>query len=198
MQNNRMPWLYNEPPARETLLASYRNVLYSAVNWRMGPDVSLIGFKEVRWLFTEGLGDVDILLEMLPCAKLLLSYRTDVETQASSGFWTLRHNNHTKVIHELSNSNEALLQLHARLPDQTRLVSLAQLGSVPEMQAVFDWMETGWQQRLGCRVVSVPHYNQNGTMDKASLADECTASGCKRRADYVNKFLNVRVPLPPD
>lgn len=173
--------------ARETLLASYRSVLFAAVNWRRGPDVRVIGFKEVRWLFTEGLGDVKILMEMLPCAKLLLSYREDVGQQAKSGFWTIRNSNHTKVLQELQESNDAMKQLHARAPTATRLVSMDELNSKEAVQAMVDWLDP--ERRLGCTVIGLPHYNSNGTLDKASLADICTERGCTRRPDYMNQFL---------
>jgi hypothetical protein len=89
----RAPWIFKSLPDKQEVLNSYRELLWNNVNWDSSPSVSLIGFKEVRWNFYDDLKDVDFLLELFPCAKLLLNYRTDVDEQVKSGFWAHRNKN---------------------------------------------------------------------------------------------------------
>ena len=140
----------------------------------------------MRWNYYADLNDVDFLLELFPCAKLLLSYRTDVETQVQSGFWKFRNRNVSKVVRELVMSNEALLRLHERRPAETRLVPLPSIANVTELQSIIDWLGFGAR----CRVTGVPHANPNGTIDLLSAeVDRCDLDKCVRNPGYKNQYL---------
>ena len=181
----RGAWVFNDVQRSEVLRAN-REMMWSHVGWRAS--ASLIGFKEVRWAFHKDLADVDFLLDLFPCAKVLLSYRTDIEVQARSGFWATRNINETKILQEITRANEALFSLHKRRPDNTRLAPLDSLKDVVSLQAHLDW--AAGLGEMGCSVTAVPWANAQGRLDR-HLSDRCeVVGGCTADPDYVRRYLN--------
>ena len=171
------PWVYNPAPPRETTLAAYRELLYNVFGWRKGPGVSLIGFKEVRWKKTTPATprtDVDLLLEVFPCARFVLNYRNDTQAQLRSGFWdtTERPRESTKTL--LESVYEEIFGLRTRLPASTFLISTEELKSPSKLQALLEWVDPAGRA-CGCRVLQPPHENANSSL--RSSADACTRGG---------------------
>jgi hypothetical protein len=126
----------------------------------------LFGFKEVRWDFSHGLRDVELLLEIYPCARVLLSYREEVSEQLNSGFWTRMRRpgvpaaeEDARLLAELRGNNAAIEQLHSMYPQATRLVPLTALKDVAAMDGLLAWL--GYP---GCRMRDTLHLNGNGSL----------------------------------
>jgi hypothetical protein len=179
--SNHAPWVFNAAAVREEYLEAYRRLVHAALNWRAGPSIRLVGFKDVHWRFHDNLTDVDFLFELFPCAKVILNYRKDAESQSRSGMWKVRdHMTSEKSLDTIRQNNQAMLRYHAKRPAQTRLVTTEELDSREALQALLDWVSPS----LKCTVLVTVRTNSNGTL--ASLASEevCTEStGCSPRTN---------------
>jgi len=69
------------------LLCSLQMMVLGELNAH--PEARVVGFKDVHWGFDIGLKDVDLLMEVFPCAKVILSYREDIEGQLRAKMKTL-------------------------------------------------------------------------------------------------------------
>lgn len=179
--SNHAPWVFNAAAGRAQFVEAYRALVYATLNWRTGPSVRLVGFKEVRWLFHTNLTDVDFLFELFPCAKVLLNYRRDVETQARSNMWGVRSKMTSENSRDvITQHNAVLLAYHVRRPEQTLLIATEELGSTQALQAMLDWLSPS----LGCTVLTAARTNANGSIERLSSLEQCSeAAGCTPRAD---------------
>ena len=192
---NRLPWVYGPRAGRPAFLSVYRDLLYAQLGWPVGPHVRMIGFKDVRWQFyiqksggvvLPELRDVDLLLEVFPCAQVILNYREDTDQQANSGFWSLMQmHNHTRVVAEIEKENEMLKLMAQRNPTAMRLVPLSDLQSVPALQALVEWL--GFP---GCRVTSVVKTNAGGFMSSLTDEEDCSSdTGCTPK--HLNRHIDT-------
>lgn len=105
----------------------------------------------MRWAWEEGLGDADLLLEAFPCAKVVLSYREQVEGQARSAW----HANATPV-HKLAMENAELDGFKRRHEGATfRLPS--ERFSTAAVDELFAWL--GFPH---CHALYLIRANENG------------------------------------
>ena len=189
---NRLPWVFNAQTARPGYLALYRDLLYAQLGWAVGPQVRLVGFKEVRWVTYKErldleLGDLRFLLEVFPCARVLFNYREDAEHQAESGFWSVRDANRTKIVDEIQRTNSVLKEAALRHANNSRLVPLSDLGSLAAVQAIVDWL--GFP---GCRVKALPHSNNKGELTKMSDLMRCEKNdGCVPVGPPTNQYIDI-------
>ena len=196
IRRKRRPWVLNSRAWRSSFLATYRDLLYTGLNWRVGEGVRMVGFKEVRWSLLqnpENPATLRLLLETFPCAKLILNYREDADAQSRSGFWKQKSGPaHVKgrrdaVEAKIERMNAALVAYAEAHPQNTMLMPLSKLSQKESLQAMVDWI--GFP---GCTVFAVPHENNKGTLSKIDKVEECTMDGgCLQPADYQNMYVNT-------
>jgi len=170
----RVAWLHrpsDKLQMRSELVASYRKILEATVNWRIVPgETVLLGFKEVRWAFQDQLADAELLLELYPCAKLILSYREDMETQAASGFHSVSEDRR-RTVKSLRLMNEALAAFAERHPQATLMMEAGSVSDKAALNHLLSWLGFPY-----CSVKDVPRVNLGGRM---STADElCGGEAC--------------------
>jgi len=196
----RPTWLHGGRPESERLLSLFREMVYALLSWPCGQDVSLIGWKEIRW--APRYGDVKFLVRLFPCIKVVINYRHDVTGQLRSGFWALDTTNQTIARGRLEASNKLMDELHAYLgPERSRLLTMGQLNDITALQQLVDWLGL----RRKCTVLRPPHVNHRGSAadgvsvwsghDSTSSAicvKNATAHGCSRNPAYTPQLLDCQ------
>lgn len=190
-------WVFNAASSRTAFLALYRDLLYASINWAVGPDVRMVGFKEVRWT-PQSLRDspqffhqkMALLLEVFPCSKLIINFRSDVDAQSKSDFWQRMQKTPSDlkaVLAILKRANDELKAFTEQHPDNTFLFPTESLSDLQHLQRLINWL--GYEE---CKVTAMPHANNNGTLTRIdpSGMDSCSKEhGCSRTPGYVNQFV---------
>lgn len=66
---------------------SLRLMLLAEIN--PDPHARVVGFRDSMWSFDENLKDLELLLQVFPCAKVIMSFRKDLEAQLLSQSFAL-------------------------------------------------------------------------------------------------------------
>ncbi|CAK9082518.1 Uncharacterized protein SCF082_LOCUS39216, partial [Durusdinium trenchii] len=117
----------------------------------INPDsnAEVVGFKEIRWDFERGLGDLKLLMEVFPCSMALLSYRRNLKAEAQSRHESLGAFPESN----LRRDNEAMLGLHRAMPKRTFLMAVEDF-SVAFFNQMLDFLG-----KKDCRYTDVLHDN---------------------------------------
>eukprot|EP00440_Ansanella_granifera_P064255 gb/GFBE01069663.1/.p1 GENE.gb/GFBE01069663.1/~~gb/GFBE01069663.1/.p1 ORF type:complete len:300 (+),score=53.60 gb/GFBE01069663.1/:1-900(+) len=75
-------WRRSAERNRTEMLCGLRTMVLAELSPSAGARV--VGFKEHRWSFDQDLKDLETLMEVFPCAKVVLNYREDLEQQLIS------------------------------------------------------------------------------------------------------------------
>mmetsp|Transcript_13989 Transcript_13989/g.26120 ORF Transcript_13989/g.26120 Transcript_13989/m.26120 type:complete len:276 (-) Transcript_13989:67-894(-) len=113
-----MAWRQSEEMDWKDILCGYQLRVLAEMN---PPDgVRVVGFKEIRWAWGEGLADLDLLLQVFPCSAAVLNYRMDLKaeresrTEAAGVFPSVR----------LDVATEAMLKFHKEHQTRSFLLPL--------------------------------------------------------------------------
>lgn len=120
------------------------------------PDEKLnfVGWKEIRYTSVD---DLNVITKLFPCAKFVINYRHDVDSQSKSGFYALRAG-HTAVVNGLLRQNELYKRWATTLgPQRTFVLPLEEFG-VPSFNRLLKWL--GYSN---CSFNAVIHSNINGS-----------------------------------
>ena len=185
----------NAASSRAAFLALYRDLLYASINWPVGSDVRMVGFKEVRWT-PQFLRDsptffhqkMALLLEVFPCSKLIINFRSDVDAQSKSDFWQRMQKKPSDlkmVLASLKRVNDELKAFTEQHPDNTFLMPTERLSDLQHLQRLIHWL--GYEE---CEIAAAPHENNNGTLTRDNPSDICSKQhGCSRTPGYVNQYV---------
>lgn len=110
---------------------------------------SLVGFKEIRW---SGTAELDFLMSLFPCAKVLVNIRRDVVAQSSSGMFRKKKNRSSA---SFANMNELLETWQKRHQTRTKLLTTKEL-TCSHMNDVYEWL--GFPH---CKCLRMAHANNH-------------------------------------
>lgn len=117
------------------------------------PRPVLLGSKEVHL----PLDQLDFLLQLFPCSRVVFSYRHDLAAQINSGF----HKQERTPLQLLAEERQKMLRAHEVLGD-----SRTYLLALEEMDAGNLTALAGWLGYRDCEFERVGHYNFNNTYRK--------------------------------
>jgi hypothetical protein len=125
-----------------------RAYLAAAIGLNDAIAYSLVGFKEIRW---SGPAELDFLMSLFPCAKVLVNIRRDVVAQSSSGMWKTTNRSSAS----LANMNELLETWQKLHQTRTKLLTTKEL-TCSHMNDVYAWL--GFPH---CKCLRMAHANNH-------------------------------------
>ncbi|CAE7763774.1 unnamed protein product [Symbiodinium sp. CCMP2456] len=81
-RGDSMAWRQSDDLNWSEILCSYQLRVLAEMN--PPNDARVVGFKEIRWAWSEQLHDLELLMEVFPCSFAVLNYRKDIEAEAES------------------------------------------------------------------------------------------------------------------
>lgn len=167
MRSHRSPRRAPPACAADARAASqgYRRILLGYLNPKAG--VTVTGFKETRWSWNIKLKDGDLLVETFPCARMIINYRENVESQLESGFYK-NDNPAAKLMpaEHLLSFNKELLAFEARHPANTFRMT-TEMMSAENLNKLIAWL--GYPH---CKVAGAVRANVNSTYSQLPVEGE--------------------------